>query len=80
MSRKHDAAPEPARPATPDQGDRPETPGSIPAAWIVFAVALVSLLMAAHGDGLNYLWVGVALTAVAAVLLVIGKAQAERAD
>ena len=36
--------------------------------WVLAALALVPLLMAAHGDGSKYLWIGLAM-AVAAVCL-----------
>lgn len=41
--------------------------------WVVVFLGLIPCLMAAHGDGLGYLWTGIALLLLGGVLVVVGK-------
>lgn len=46
--------------------------------WIVVVLGLIPCIMAAHGDGLAYLWAGLATLLVGGILIVVGKFQQDR--
>ncbi len=59
-------------PVPPEEATQPTTSVFTVIGWLISILALVPLLMAAHGDGKIYLWSGLAMIVVGGVLLVVG--------
>jgi hypothetical protein len=71
MSQKAQAAPKDTQ-QPPAQTAQPATSTFTVMGWLASILALVPLLMAAHGDGRVYLWSGLVMILVGGILLVIG--------
>ena len=72
MAKKAQVAPR-DNPQPEAEATQPTTSTFTVIGWLSSIVALVPLLMAAHGDGKVYLWSGLAMIVVGGIFLVVGR-------